>query len=257
MPHRPPRSLKHEYELFVEQEIENYKDSIPRSSLLKIGDEAVASLAGQMQLALTELLLCEEVDRLIAGRLRLPTYRTWKARRLKLLERYRTPEHWGLPADSALVRDIQPNAEGHVLIAGDASEGAALYLAAHGSDVTALDREPAIVERVIAAAQAAGLTGRIRGYAADLTHWSPDVPLSAVVCASSALTHLSTPDRWRVIDTLQDATCGGGVHLVEAIRGREMEITIEDLRARYRGWEISVRQEAPASEAFLARKAVA
>ena len=129
MPHRPPRSLRHEYELFVEQEIENYKDSSPRSSLLKIGDEAVASLAGQMQLALTELLLCEEVDRLIRGRLRLPTYRTWKARRVKLLERYRTPEHWGLPADSALVRDVQPNADGHVLIAGEASEGAALYLA--------------------------------------------------------------------------------------------------------------------------------
>jgi hypothetical protein len=257
MPQRTPRSLKHEYELFVEQEIENYKDSIPRSALLKIGDEAVASLAGQMQLALTEMLLCEEVDRLIRGRLRLPTYRTWKARRLKLLERYRTPEHWGLPADSALVRDIQPNAEGHVLIAGGPSEGAALYLAAHGSDVTALDREPAMVERVIAAAQAAGLTGRVRGYAADLINWAPDVPLSAVVCSSNALTHLSTPDRWRVIDTLQGATCGGGVHLVEAIGGRHMEITIDDLRSRYRGWEISVRQEAPASEAFLARKAVA
>lgn len=257
MPHRPPRSLKHEYELFVEQEIENYKDSIPRSALLKIGDEAVTTLAGEMQLALTELLLCEEVDRLIRGRLRIPTYRTWKARRLKLLEQYRSPEHWGLLADSALVRDVQPNAEGHVLIAGEASERAALYLAANGSDVTALDREPACVERVMAAAHAAGLTGRVRGYAADLSHWAPDVPLSAVVCASSALTHLSTPDRWRVIDTLQGATCGGGVHLVESIRGRDSEITIDDLRSRYRGWEISVRQDAPASEAFLARKAVA
>ena len=257
MPHRPPRSLRHEYELFVEQEIENYKDSIPRSALLKIGDEAVASLAGQMQLALTELLLCEEVDRLIRSRLRLPTYRTWKARRLKLLEQYRTPEHWGLPADSPFVRDIQPNAEGHVLIAGESSEGMALYLAAHGSDVTALDREPAAVERVIAAAQAAGLMGRVRGYTADLNHWAPDVPLSAVICSSSALTHLSAPDRWRVIDTLQGATRRGGVHLVDAIRGSDAELTVEDLRSQYGGWEISVRQEAAASETFVARKAVA
>ena len=257
MPLRPPRSLKHEYELFVEQEIENYKDSIPRSALLKIGDEAVASLAGQAQLALTELLLCEEVDRLIRARLRLPTYRTWKARRLKLLEQYRSPEHWGLPADGPLVRDIRPNAEGHVLIAGEASEGAALYLAAHGSDVTALDREPATVERVIAAAHAAGLMGRVRGYAADLGHWAPDVPLSAVVCSSSALMHLSTPDRWRVIDTLKAATCGGGVHLLETIGGLDAEMTVEDLRSRYRGWEISVRPDAPRSEAFVARKAVA
>jgi len=257
MPHSAPRSLKHEYELFVEQEIENYKDSIPRSALLKIGDEAVASLGGQLQLALTELLLCEEVDRLIAGRLRLPTYRTWRARRVKLLERYRTPEHWGLPADSALVRDVQPAAEGHVLIAGGPSEATALYLAAHGSDVTTLDQQPAAVQRVIAAAQAAGLVGRVRGYAADLGHCAPDVPLSAVVCASSAFTHLSMTDRWRVIDTLQGATRRGGVHLVESIAGRDAEMTVDDLRSRYRGWEISVRQEAPSSEAFFARKAVA
>jgi hypothetical protein len=257
MPHRAQRSLKHEYELFVEQEIENYKDSIPRNALLKIGDEAVASLESQAQFALTELLLCEQVDEIIAKRLRLPSYRTWRARRVKLLERYRTPEHWGLPADSALVCDVQPAAEGHVLIAGGASEGTALYLAAHGSDVTALDDEAGTVERVIAAAEAAGLNGRIRGYISDLGHWAPDVPLSAVVCASSAFRHLSTPDRWRVIDTLQIATRRGGVHLVEAVGGGGAELTVDDLRSRYRGWEISVRRDAPASEAFLARKAVA
>jgi hypothetical protein len=257
MPHRAHRSLKHEYELFVEEEIENYKDSIPRVALLKIGDEAVATLQSQAQFALTELLLCEQVDEIIAKRLRLPTYRTWRARRLKLLEQYKTPEHWGLPADSALVRDVRPAAEGHVLIAGGASEGAALYLAAHGSEVTALDDESGTVERVIAAAEAAGLNDRIRGYISDLGQWSPDVPLSAVVCASSAFTHLSTPDRWRVIDTLQDATRRGGVHLVEAVGGRGSELTVDDLRSRYRGWEISVHRDATASEAFLARKAVA
>jgi hypothetical protein len=257
MPHRAQRSLKHEYELFVEQEIENYKDSIPRSALLKIGDEAVASLESQMQFALTEILLCEQVDEIIAKRLRLPSYRTWRARRMKLLERYRTPEHWGLPADSALVRVVQPAAEGHVLIAGGASEGAALYLAAHGSEVTALDDQASAVERVIAAAEAAGLNDRIRGYISDLGHWAPDVPLSAVVCASSAFTHLSLPDRYRVIDTLQGATRGGGVHLVEAVGRGAAELSVDDLRARYGGWEISVRRDAPASEAFLARKAVA
>ena len=38
--HQPQRSLKHEYECFVEQEIENYKDSIPRSAILRIGEPA-------------------------------------------------------------------------------------------------------------------------------------------------------------------------------------------------------------------------
>ena len=41
MPHQQYRSLKHEYELYVEREIEDYKDSIPRSAILSIGDEAV------------------------------------------------------------------------------------------------------------------------------------------------------------------------------------------------------------------------
>ena len=65
MAQRPTRSLKHEYELFVEQEIENYKESIPRSVLLGIGDDAVSSLATAPQFALTEIVLCDEVDRII------------------------------------------------------------------------------------------------------------------------------------------------------------------------------------------------
>ncbi len=39
---RPQRSLRHEYELYVDEEIENYKESIPRSALLSVGDEAVS-----------------------------------------------------------------------------------------------------------------------------------------------------------------------------------------------------------------------
>ena len=87
MPQRPSRSLKHEYELFVEREIENYKESVPRSVLLSIGDEAVRALADEQQFALTELLLWDEVDRIIFKRLRLPSYATWRKRRIKLLER--------------------------------------------------------------------------------------------------------------------------------------------------------------------------
>jgi len=67
-----PRSLKHEYDLYVENEIELYKDSISRTALLKIGDEAVASLQSGTQFAMNELLLCDEVDRIIRKRLRSP-----------------------------------------------------------------------------------------------------------------------------------------------------------------------------------------
>ena len=63
-----PRSLKYEYDLFVENEIEAYKESISRTALLKIGDEAVASLQSGMQLGMNELLLVHEVDKIIRKR---------------------------------------------------------------------------------------------------------------------------------------------------------------------------------------------
>src|SRR5206468_5819146 len=99
MPQRPSRSLKHEYELFVEREIENYKESVPRSVLLSIGDEAVRALADEQQFALTELLLWDEVDRIIFKRLRLPSYATWRKQRIRLLSELKRPEHWGLSPD--------------------------------------------------------------------------------------------------------------------------------------------------------------
>src|ERR1051326_5554651 len=118
MANRPARSLRHEYELFVEEEIENYKESIPRSALLSIGDEAVASLTEQAQFALTELLLAQEVDRIIFRRLRLPTYQTGRRRGLKLIREMRRPEHWGLQADDVLVRAVRATGEARVFVAG-------------------------------------------------------------------------------------------------------------------------------------------
>src|SRR6476619_1184937 len=132
-PHRLTRSLKHEYELFVEQEIENYKESVPRSVLLGIGDDAVASLTAAPQFALTELLLCDEVDKIIFKRLRLPSYDTWRKRRVKLIEELRRPEHWGLSADDMVVRAVQSvAADSRVLLAGDEAATPALYFAANG-----------------------------------------------------------------------------------------------------------------------------
>ena len=177
-----PRSLKHEYELYVENEIENYKESVSRSAILKIGDEAAASLRAGEQFAMDELLLWAEVDRIIRKRLRIPGYDTWRRKRLKLLEEYRRPEHWGIRPDGVLAREVHPPAESNVLVAGGDIDRTALYLAAHGCEVTAVDRELNSLERVMNAAQAAGLADRIQSYVADITDWSPDVPLGAVVC---------------------------------------------------------------------------
>jgi hypothetical protein len=256
MASRSPRSLKHEYELFVEAEIENYKESVPRGALLKIGDEAAAALASQQQLVLTELLLCEEVDRIIFRRLGLPSYRTWRRRRLKALDGLRRPEHWGLSADDAIVRAVRPAPDGHVLVAGMRAEGQALYLAANGCAVTAIDGDLDVVQRVLDAAQAAGLLERVRGCVGDLASWTPDRTLSAVLCAPAAFTRLSVDEEIRVLAGLQNATARGGVHLLETELGGVGAVSIDELTRRYRGWDVSLEPDHDARSTFLARKAV-
>lgn len=75
------RSLRQAYLEWVEEQVENYKESVPRAELLQLADEAIEELRvsrrGQYQL--TELLLCSAVDRKIARLLRLPGYRSWCA----------------------------------------------------------------------------------------------------------------------------------------------------------------------------------
>jgi hypothetical protein len=259
-----PRSLKHEYEIYVEREIEDYKDSVSRSVLLSIGDEAVAVLRAQAQTTLTEMVLWEEVDRIIARRLRLPSYATWRRRRLKLLAEFRRPEHWGLSPSCALARELSaPAPGGHVLLAGVDGEAAALYSAAHGCSVTALDSGEDALERVMHAAEIAGLTRLVRGYVADVGDWSPDVALRVVVCAPAAFERLTAAERARAIQTLQSATLDGGVHLVQTlVEGERRQETpaapsLDELRHRYDGWAVSVEGETSGTPMFLARKAAA
>ena len=255
MANRPARSLKHEYELFVDEEIENYKESIPRSALLSIGDEAVAALSEQAQFVLTELLLVQEVDRIIFRRLRLPSYQTWRRRRLRLLREMRRPEHWGLQADDVVVRALRATGDTRVLVAGAAAEAPALYLAANGCEVTAVADEEDVLERVLAAAAAAGLAERVHTQRTDWSEWAPDVELDAVIVTSTALRGLSATQRARVIKLLQRATADGGIHLVETPDTQRTVPTVQELENRYRGWSVSLERMG-SSEMFLARKEI-
>lgn len=254
-----PRSLKHEYDLYVENEIEDYKNSIPRTALLKIGDEAVAALYAQTQFAMNELLLCDEVDRIIRKRLRIPSYSTWRRKELKRLkeqDEFRRPEHWGVRPDSALAREVNLPAHSRVLVAGPSGSNAAMYLAAQGCSVTTID--PAGNREVpLKPEEAALLAGRIATVPVSLTDWSPEEPLSAVVCTPAAFAGLSAAERARVIEVLQSATRDGGVHLVDTIIAGRNEPSLSELRKSYKGWTISVMDDGNSSRSFVARKEVA
>ena len=251
------RSLKHEYELYVDHEIEAYKESVSRTTLLAIGDEAVAALRAQPQFALTELVVWEEVDRIIMRRLGLPTYQTWRRRRLRLLKKFRDPEHWGFAPDAPIVRAIGSAHDSHVLVTGAPSASSALYLAANGCEVTAVESEEDAVARVLAAAYDAGITERVHGYVADLASYAPQVPLTAVVCTPAAFHGLTLDERARAIAVLQGATRDGGVHLVETIVAGTAPLDMAELAERYAGWQVSVERALGPTTTFLARKHLA
>ncbi|MEO8192435.1 MAG: hypothetical protein ABI681_01210 [Gemmatimonadales bacterium] len=255
-----PRSLKYEYDLYVENEIEDYKDSISRTALLKIGDEAVASLESQAQFAMNELLLCDEVDRIIRKRIGIPSYSTWRRKELKRLkeqEEFRKPEHWGVKPDSVLAREFHLPADSRVLVAGSTAVNAARYLAAQGCSVTAIDGTDPAAESAVRPEDAALLAGRIDTIPVQLKEWAPDHPLNAVVCTPAAFAGLSSAERARVIEVLQSATRDGGVHLVDTIIASRAEPSLSELRRSYKGWTISVLDDGTSSRSFLARKEVA
>jgi hypothetical protein len=247
------RSLKHEYELFVEAEIERYKDSVSRTVILKIADEAVSVLRGKPQYELQELSLCDEVNRLIRGRLGLPKYESWRRKRLKVIAEYQRPERWGFRPDGALAREVRPVGDAHVLVSGSGLERSALYLAAHGCVVTALDPDEEAIERVIFAAAPAGLNSMLRAQVGQLEKWEPDVPLAAVVCTVGSLTTLTLEERTRVITALQGATRDGGVHLFETVDA-DPHVSLEELRLRYTGWTVAVERQSGSARSFVARK---
>ena len=59
-----------------------------------------------------------------------------------------------------------------------------------------------------------------------------------------------------MIEILKSATLDGGVHLMQTLAGRATDV-FDELRTRYRGWDVSLIRDESASRTFLARKSVA
>lgn len=236
----PTRSLKHEYATYVDLEIERYKDSIPRSALMKLADDAVALMSAGAQLELSELVLCDAVNELIMRRLKLPPYDRWRRNRLRMLEQFRRADHWGLSAAQHLVDAVRPQEHPHVVVAGPHVEERTLYLAAHGAHVTALGEmdEEELVTKVLVAAAQAGLSGQVVGCADGLDEWLPTVPVRAVIWHAQVLDSLSAERRARVLAHLQNATAAGGVHYIEGVSSEaRLTASIRSLIANYPGWQ--------------------
>ncbi len=244
---RPPRSLRAEYEEFIEQRIEEFKDGLPRSAILGIGDEAVQELARTEQYALTEVLLQEQVDSIIRRRLRLPSYRRWRERHVTLRAAQAQPTHWGLaPHDPVVALAGGIRDQDLCAVVGAADGACALFLAARGATVLVGDPDLAAVEGLENRAIAEQLASRIECLVVPLEAWTPEQRIDGCVIEMSALAGLSAGERAELVRRLKAVTAPGGQHAImpAALAGagtgqKPGAVSSDALRSLYADWAVT------------------
>jgi hypothetical protein len=212
-------SLRQQYLEYRMQRIESYKKSIPRGEVLAFGGEATVELEAEAagQFVLTEVLLCETVDRLIAKRLRLPSYKRWRKQYGELRQAQREPGHWGIEAGSALVTLLPClEVEDNVLVIGAGAHPEACLLAAFDAEVTFVDGDLRVVQNLESRMDGESLSGRFNAYVASLGEWLPPLAreLDLVVIDAVTLSSLSQGLRRSLFAQLRHLTREEGVHVI-------------------------------------------
>lgn len=234
------QSLRREYEEFMLQRIEEYKEQLSRAELLSLGDEAVRELdAGpEGQLVLTEVLMLDHVDRIIKRRLRLPSFRRWREKHLKLRKAQQIPNHWGLPADTPLT-DLAWRLEDDelALIVGIGAAPAGFLLAAHDVNVLLIDQDLAAIEAHEARAASEALGHRYQALVIDLGGWFPDVHPMVVVVDPVLMASLGGAAT-SLVQHLKSQTAPDGLHVALAPPGAGNPISWEKWERYYEGWTL-------------------
>jgi hypothetical protein len=240
---RPRPSTKRQYDEYILQKIEAYKNSLSRDQLLLLGDEASQELhaATEGQFVLTEILMLDSVDDLIKRRLKLKPFKKWKAWIKDLRDAQREPTHWGLEPEcpvAALVRRVE--AQDEAVVVGGAADGAAFLLAAHEIPVTFLAGDLGSVDRVESRVEDESLAVPVLATVVDFELWCPPLPdlIAITVVDASELGELDPVVRAGLIGALQSRTCDAGVHVLLPGRGG---MAPEALLHHYDGW---TREEA-------------
>jgi len=244
---RSAPTQRQEYQEFILQRIEEYKEALTREDLLAIGDEAVRELERGDQYLLTEVLLLEHVDRIIQRRLRLPSFPRWKQKHRALRDAQREPTHWGLESDGALARYAPRLEAGDIaVVVGAGALPAALFLAAHDVEVLLLDQDLSGVESAEQRAVGEQLARRFQALVVRFGSWMPDVCPMFVALDPAALAGTTARDRAALIHDLQQRTLPGGVHLVLSTPSPSevIALTPEALRRLYGDWRLERRKRA-------------
>jgi hypothetical protein len=272
---RRPQSLKQQYVDFVQQRIEEYKDDLTRADLLTLGDEAVRELriGERDQLVLTEVLLRDHVNERIKSNLRLPKYRAWRERLLKLRRAQQEPTHWGLDPDAPLAELAACLEESEVaVVIGVGAASAGFALAAHDIDVILVDGNLATIQSIEDRAKSEWLETHIEGLVVDLAQCSgqtlrallqgvprrdPEIVVALVVIDAVALGRLDATHRTSLIRALKEHTVRGGAHLIPPPpQGMSDVIPIapDALQSEYSGWITDRQTRHARSRWFSARR---
>ena len=210
------RSLRQQYDLYVMDRIEYYKETLSREELLRIGDDALAGLREEgQQYLLTDLLMQGTVDDLIRRRLGIRSYDSWRKQFPKLRATQRDPVHWGVDP-THLAAGLAPRIEtdDKVLLVGSGTAAAAYLLAAHDADVTFLAQDFAVVERAEQTVAAEALSSTFDALFVQFGTWLPALnqEFVLVMIDTGTLAALSPGDRRFLLADLQAITLCGGLH---------------------------------------------
>ena len=198
--------------------------------------------SAQDQYLLTEVLLLEHVDRIIARRLRLPSFPRWRQKHRALREAQREPTHWGFDRTHPIVPWAARLEPGDVIVVlGAAALPEALFLAAHDTEVFLLDQDLGAVEAAEGRAVTEQLAGTFQALVINFGSWFPDLSPALVAIAPGCLGHLRAKQRASLIADLQVRTPSGGVHVVLPPPAEHREViplAPEALQSLYRGWQV-------------------
>ncbi len=172
---RPLRSLRQQYDLYIMDRIEHYKNRIsPRRAAAPGRRKAMVDLRGEEQFLLTEVLAQTVVDEFIKRRLGIKGFESWRKSFPKLRAAQRDPTHWGLDANH-LVASLAPRVEPDdaVLVVGAGAEACAYLLAAHDGVVTFLDKDFGVVERAESRIAMESLSSTFEAVCVQFGQWLP------------------------------------------------------------------------------------
>jgi hypothetical protein len=235
---RPLRSLRQQYDLYIMDRIEHYKNKLSREELLRQADEAMIDLRNdEEQFLLTEVLAQTAVDAFIKKRLGIRGFESWRKSYPKLRAAQRDPTHWGMDANH-LVASLAPRVEPDdpVLVVGSGAESCAYLLAAYDSVVTFLDRDFGVVGRAEDRIAMESLSSTFEAICVQFGRWLPCTSgnYQLVVLDAGTLASLNPNERRILLAELQSLTAPGGLH---ALVPDALGSGPEGLAGHYAAWQ--------------------